>query len=301
MQQDVKDEESIRGYLLGAELPAGVQDRIEERLIAEDDYLERVRSIEDELIDSYLGAALTSEEARLFRQHFLRSSRRQHRVRLFESCARAAERQRNSQRRLPGSPTEITSWWKSMVATMSKHRTLALASALAVFLVVSGFLVVRWRSGVVALQQFNQRLSSQLEEERELRTRLQQQPGDLSRGHGQMIASFVLTLPGKRGGGGGKSGSTIAVPAGAQVLRLELPVPYEADGIYSVVIETVEGKERFRQDDLPARAAASAGIVEVVLPADLLGENDYVVTLRQMQVGGELQKVESFSFRLARD
>src|SRR5664279_2922258 len=134
MQPDVKDDESIRAYLLGAELPADTQDGIEQRLIADDDYFERVRSIEDEIIDSYLGGELTSDEVGLFRHHFLRSSRHQERLRLYESWTRAGARQQNSQRRLPGSPPEITSWWKLMVAAMSKHRSLALASALAVFL-----------------------------------------------------------------------------------------------------------------------------------------------------------------------
>lgn len=301
MEQVVEGAESIRAYLLGAELPAGAQDRIEQRLVAEDNYLEQVLSIEDELIDSYLGDTLTSAEARFFQQHFLRSSRRRHKVRLFESWAKGAARHQNSQRRLHGTPTEVTSWWKSMVVAMSKHRTLSVASGLAVFLVISGFWIARWRSGVVVLQEFNQHLSSQLEEERGVRARLEQQVGALSRGHGQVIPSFVLSLPGTRGGGGGESGSTIAVPSGVQVLRLELPVSYEADGIYSVVIETVEGKERFRQDDLRARAAASTGIVDVILPADLLSPNDYVVMLRRMHVGGALQNVGSFSFRLARD
>ena len=298
MQPDVKDDESIRAYLLGAELPADTQDGIEQRLIADDDYFERVRSIEDEIIDSYLGGELTSDEVGLFRHHFLRSSRHQERLRLYESWTRAGARQQNSQRRLPGSPPEITSWWKLMVAAMSKHRSLALVSGLAVFLVVSGFWVTR---RIVALQVFNQRLSSQLAEERGARTRLEQQVGGLSHEHGEMIASFVLTPPGTRGGGRGKSSSTIAIKPGAQVLRLELLVPYEAEGFYSVVIETVDGKESFRQDDLAARAAGSAEIVDVLLPADLLPENDYVVTLRQIQVSGELQKVGSFSFRLLRD
>lgn len=284
MQPDIPDEEAVKGYLLGAELASDAQDRIEERLIAEDDYFERVRAIEDELIDSYLDGSLTSEEGSLFQQHFLKSSRRQNKVRLFRFWRRASVRRQNSERRLLGSPTEVISWWGSMVSAMSKHRTLAVASGLAIFLVIVGFWVARWRSGIVALQKSNQHLSSQLDEEQGLRAKLEQQVSALSRSHGRMVASFVLALPSTRGGGGLKSGSTIAVPLGVQVLRLELPVPYEADAIYSVVIETVEGEERFRQDDLAARPAVSKGIVDVVLPADLLDQNDYIVTLRRMQV-----------------
>lgn len=301
MQRDVEDKKSIRVYLLGAELPLGAQDRIEQRLIADDDYLEMVRSIEDEIIDSYLGGELTSDEVGLFKHHFLKSPRHRERLRLFESWIRASARQRSSQRRLPGSPTEISSWWRSMVAAMSKHRSLVLASGLAVFLVFFGFLTVRWRTGIVALQEMNQRLISQLAEKRELQAKLEQQVETLSRGGGQRIASFVLTPPGTRGGGGGESGTTIAVPSGSQVLHLELPVPYTADDIYSVVIETAGLKERFRQDDLTVRAVASEGIVDVVLPADLLNADDYVVTVRKMEVGGKLRDVGSFSFRLVRD
>jgi hypothetical protein len=82
------------------------------------------------------------------------------------------------------------------------------------------------------------------------------------------------------------------------ILRLELPVSDQADTIYSVAIETVEGKETLRQNDLTSQATPSGRVVDLVLPAALLREDDYVVILRQMQAGGELQVVKSFPLRV---
>jgi len=258
-----------------------------------------VQSIEDELIDSYLAEELTRDEAQLFRRHFLISERHQDRMRLFELWGRAVTNQQSVPRQLPGSPSEVSSWWAPMTAAMLRHRTLAFACGLALALAVCAPWAFWLRKGATALEGSNQVLNSDLQKERAIQEKLQQQVDKLSREQGQRLASFVLVPSGTRGGGG--KSRTIVIQPGIEALRFELPVlPVEHD-LYSVRIETVEGRECFRQDYVATGSDVSAGKFNVVLSADLLANNDYVLTLGRLESGDQVKKLASFGFRLSRE
>jgi len=297
IQPTTEDDQGIRAYLLGAELPAGAQDRIEKNLIEDDDYLERMLSIEDEIADSYIGGELTPDEIVLFKRNFVKPSQRREKLLLFESWIRACSRPNIAPRAIMGSPKGATSWWKSMVAAMSKHRSLAFASALGVLMVFGAWLIRR----DLALQAANRQISSQLANDNREKTNLEKQLGASSRERAQTIASFVLTPSGTRGGGGTKSSSVVAIHSGIEVLRLELPVSGREVGIYSVLIEAVEGQEIFREDHLATEMTPSGSVVNLLVPASLLNPNDYLVVLRHMQSDGMLHVIESFPIRVVQD
>lgn len=283
--------------MLGAELPAAAQDCIEKNLIEDDDYLERVQAIEDEIIDSYIGGELTHDEVSLFQRHFAKPLRRGQKLRLFESWTRACTRPQFAPRTLLGSPTDATSWWKAMVAAMSKHRSLAFASMLGILTVFGIWLIRR----DLAPQEANRQLGSQMASDNQEKNKHEPQLLALPPEGAQTIASFVLTPSSTRGGSGTKSSSIVEIHRGLEVLRLELPVSDREGGIFSVLIETVEGQEVFREDRLITETTPSKRVVDLLVPASLLKANDYVVVLRQMQSGGKLHVIESFPMRVVQN
>ena len=70
MKQHLEDETELRRYLLG-ELTLKERVLIEERLFLDDDYLLRVKAVEDDLIDDYVYDELTASEREKFETHFL--------------------------------------------------------------------------------------------------------------------------------------------------------------------------------------------------------------------------------------
>lgn len=70
MKQHLEDESELRKYLLG-ELALKEQVLIEERLFLDDDYVLRVKAVEDDLVDDYVYDELTSGEREKFETHFL--------------------------------------------------------------------------------------------------------------------------------------------------------------------------------------------------------------------------------------
>src|SRR5262249_6202613 len=80
MNQTINEEEAIKQYLLGR-LPEEEQTRLEERLLTDDDFFERLNLAEDELVDDYLAGSLDAENRQRFDKQFLAAPERQRKVR----------------------------------------------------------------------------------------------------------------------------------------------------------------------------------------------------------------------------
>lgn len=81
------EHEEIRRYLLGNVSPE-VQRAAEERLLTEESFLEELNSIEEELIDDYVGADLSRDDRERFERHFLSTDERQRKLRFALALAR---------------------------------------------------------------------------------------------------------------------------------------------------------------------------------------------------------------------
>ncbi|HEX8922038.1 MAG TPA: tetratricopeptide repeat protein, partial [Pyrinomonadaceae bacterium] len=81
MALDSTDRQEIKLYLLGRLEPEDRAQRIEERILTEQDYYEELLVIEDEVIDQYLSNELSSDEREAFEQYFLRTPERARKLR----------------------------------------------------------------------------------------------------------------------------------------------------------------------------------------------------------------------------
>jgi CHAT domain-containing protein len=80
MKVEDNEEREIRVYLLGA-LGEEDQQRVEKRMLGEDEYFERVLVAEDELVDDYLDGSLSKSERERFEKHFLIAPERRQKLR----------------------------------------------------------------------------------------------------------------------------------------------------------------------------------------------------------------------------
>jgi hypothetical protein len=198
MKQNIGDEEAIRRYLLGELLPEE-QQQVESRLLAEDDYYQRLLLIEGELVEDYADETLSAQERALAEKHFFAAPERQHELRFTRALKRYVESATVAAPVAAPSPLRddrpATDWKESLAAFFGFHGKgvrVALAFVLLLAVVGASSLVVKsWR------------LRSQLEEaraqeakamaqgqqlEREIaleRERNQQLADDLTRQQGQ--------------------------------------------------------------------------------------------------------------------
>lgn len=80
MNQTINEEEAIKQYLLGR-LSEEEQTPLEERLLTDDDFFERLNLAEEELIDEYLAGALPAKDRERFDNHFITAPERQQKLR----------------------------------------------------------------------------------------------------------------------------------------------------------------------------------------------------------------------------
>lgn len=81
---DERDE--LKKFLLGR-IDEDQRQKIEERLLTDDDYFEELEILEDELLDEYVDGNLTSPERRIFEEQFLVSDDRRGKLRFAKALA----------------------------------------------------------------------------------------------------------------------------------------------------------------------------------------------------------------------
>jgi len=89
----------------------------------------------------------------------------------------------------------------------------------------------------------------------------------------------------------------IAVPVGAQIVRLRLAVPDRATGEYRATLRDAEGEEVCALSRL--RVDPSGSSVTVVLPADVLPRGDYQLTLSPAGRDPAVEGTYTYTFRVA--
>src|SRR5215470_4410948 len=89
MNERNNDEGAIRQYLLG-QLHEPEQIAIEDRLLTDDAYYQRLAMIEDELIDDYITGALSEPDRQAFSAHFLAAPEHQKKLKFAQAMAKYA-------------------------------------------------------------------------------------------------------------------------------------------------------------------------------------------------------------------
>lgn len=137
MAQNHGDQATIRQYLLG-KLTGDSQQKVEERLLTEDDLFEELEIAEDELIDEYLAEKLSEDERERFEQNFLATPERQQKVRFSRSLNRYVRTIESQEKATP--PFGWHFW-------STQNWALPAAAAIAVIVIVAGiFLFSRQRT-----------------------------------------------------------------------------------------------------------------------------------------------------------
>ena len=106
MRRDM-DDATLRGYLLGL-LPEAEAEALEEAYFARPEVLERVRGVEDDLLDDYAAGRLAPGEKAAFETRYLASAPLRQRVVAARALHGAATARRRTSARVPAGPVKWT-------------------------------------------------------------------------------------------------------------------------------------------------------------------------------------------------
>jgi hypothetical protein len=287
------DDQLVIEYLLGS-VSEDEAARLDELSIANDEFAERLRAVEDDLVDAFVRGELSGDSLDRFQSHYLASPYRREKVRFAESllalCDRAPAASRQAQ-------PSARSWQFSPAWTF--------AAAACLMLIAGGYLwyenarlrdqVTRAQLDREALQQSHRDLQRQIQEQRMPAPEV---PERLSPAQSPVSAMALVLLPQTRGSG---PLAAIALPPAADQARLQLELESgDFDSYQTVLKDPANGRSLWRSGRLKAASRGDSKLVAVSLPASLLKTQNYSLDLFGIPQAGAGELLSSYAFRVVR-
>lgn len=320
----------IRRYLLG-DLSEEEREHVERRLMSDDDLYQQLLLAEDELVDEYVTGTLPEQDRAKF-GHFLRSPELQQDVRFTVALRKHALKSapRAAAEPAPKAPrASRTDWLRKFF--MQPALGVSLATALLVAVLVAAWLAtqnsqLRRQVGQLRAQQSppsappqvlqeqlaserlrNEQLTAQLRREQESSsapTRTVETPQEKPPPRApapkpprqpQSFVAVALT-PGAfiRESGAWEK---ITLLPGVREVRVRLDLPEGGYRSYRAALKTVDGREVLENRRL---RDVGGKFVRLNIPAQLLGPDDYQITLSGMTRSGESEEIGTYYFRVLR-
>jgi len=298
-------------YFLG-ELSEEEESRFEEKYFSDDDVFEELQVVEGELINCYVRDELSASERQRFLSFYLNSAERRQRVEDAE-CMMGALRKASDE---PGF-LERTSSWRGFVGMFSSvPLTLRLGYATAAIALLAFSIITLAQNYKLRSELAGARTKERgaLKHSQDLEQQLAKSNGALGSSTSESrveIAQLEAVQPltvsatlrsGVARGTESSGGNELVIQRGTRwaMLRLLLEKDEYLAG-YAVVVETADNEEIERVDRLKSQTQAGFGkVVELEIPAHLLGGDTYIVKLLGITKRGSVEDVEDYSFEIVR-
>ena len=282
------DERMVRNYLLGC-LPDDETKRLDELIVTDDEVAETLRSVENDLVDSYVRGMLSEDELARFRSHYLVPPGHIERVQMARALLDYFTETAGSD-----AGVKAGSWNMSRVG----RQWLAFAAVLVIL--ASTYLLfenIRLRKQV---EQDRTEFESLSLRERELQTQLDRQRASVSETEKELARvreqlarlqdtasqlprqiAFHLSPPTRAT----TAGPSLAVPAGAEVVILNLELEAPRYPSYRAKLKFAEDPGNLWISDALER---KGDFLEVRLPASKLNRRqNYLLEISGIAAGGE--------------
>ncbi len=314
----VNEEKALRSYLLGR-LSGDDRERLEKRLLADEDYFQQLLFLEEELIDEYLAGELTAEERERFDSYFLSAPERQQQLRFakaFRKYAVSAAVNRAPEAAVGARRSALQAFFLSLRPSRPAF-LFALAALLAI--VIGGFWLIRRRSQPAPVMTRNEPASPTPAP----------QPGPTTNLNGGEIVAQATPAPVNNNAKPGlaptppprnESPKSVVVPVtlasglvrgdgdwkrvkvspDISIVRLQLELDASSDNYqsYRAVLQSASGREVLTRSGLRAGGGARGKTITLDVPARLLKRDDYYLRLSGQNPEKEFEAAGSYSFRV---
>src|SRR5215213_8963501 len=122
MSQQSDEEVLMRNYLLGV-IDEAEQEKVEERLLCDDDFAERLSTAQDNLIDDYVFGALSESERESFAKNFILTDERRKKMLLAQSIEFYVDEHYSPQAPLrPDDSHHPSPWWRNSLQLLQSYK-----------------------------------------------------------------------------------------------------------------------------------------------------------------------------------
>lgn len=286
-----RDEEVLmRNYLLG-DLDEGTLEQIEERLLCDDNFAERLAAAQDHLIDDYVFDALSESERESFEKNFLFTDERRRKM-IFAQALGTYVDERYGQQPLPLDDSHLPSpsWSKPLLFLRAHKAWSAFSLAILLLLVFLTPKIVRWFEPTDRGDFF-----------RAQRANIERRVAEVNRRPTdpriQALPAYELALQPAllRDEGGIKR---VILTEDIKLLTLMLALPHVQHESYRALVLTVEGEELFAVDGLMPESGAGATAIPLKIPSEFLPTGDYQIQLRGAAADGRAEDATRYNFRI---
>jgi hypothetical protein len=289
MSQQSTEEALMRRYLLG-DLDQGQHEQVEEQLFCDDDFNNRLSTVQDELINEYAANMLPEREQKLFEKNFVLDDERRKKLQFAQALELYLEERTTSQ---PASlaPYRPRQWLKDKL-TFPRRRWAWAALAVVSVIVLAVFAprVLRWSTpgdGVVPWGSTRASIERQLAE-LNMRTSKSVAGGPAA----PELALQPLRLRQD------SEMKRVIFSGREELLRLRLALPPERYESYRATMSVVGGGELFTVYNLRPEEGTNAGVILVDILPKFLPTGDYQIELKSEAAGGRVIEVARYSFRV---
>ncbi len=292
----ISDDHLVR-YLLGA-LPADENERLDERTFVDEELAERLRVVEDDLVDSYAAGTLTGERLQRFESFYLASPRRRSKAAFAKGLQGAIDRSTRQPRPVPNTTPPVSRpvgravWWPLAAAA-------ALVVATCVLFLQNITLRRELRDSERHIAVADHRAtaaSEQLGLEQKTAAAAKQALADARAA--QPLAVALVLLPQTRGV---SSVPILVLPTGASAVPLTLALETGGGASFEVALrDPATNGTIWRSPSLAPQRVRQTPMVPVALPAALLKAQHYALDLFELRSGSGKEFVSSYAFEVAR-
>jgi hypothetical protein len=273
-----EEEVLLRNYLLG-DLDEASREQVEQRLLSDDDFAERLSEAEGALIDDYVFDALPEGERKSFDENFVIDEKRRKRI-LFTRALEIYVGGR--QQPEPPAGDDLSPpppFWKNPLPFIKSHQTATGVCALIlVLLILSPALLPRLKRTLAdrRLAEVNRRPAS---------------------GSVTNLLAFELDLQDSLLREDGVTRRAVLAD-NIKLLTLKLAPPEKRYESYDALVLTAEEKELYAVDGLTPQVNAGVETIPLNIPADFLPTGDYQIQLLGKAADGSLVEAGRYKFRV---
>jgi len=316
------DEQQIIAYLLG-KLTDEEQTQLEEKLFVDDEFYEQLQALKAELADDYASGELSTHDRETFARRYLTTTQGREQLAFSRVMARSLP-EIHVEEVMSVAPIEIKSeehsWRQLLLATLRTPALQYLLAAAMLILVLGGFWLFsemrRLRSQLeqaraeqIELRRQQQERERQTAEQRarneELSARLRDEQADRERLQKKLeqsrplnapIPAFILSPGSIRGS---DEPEKLILPRFARRIKLQLDLGGDdRHKKYRAEVRTTRGNLVWSQDTGAGQSTPLGKAVSLTLPANLLPNGEYELTLKGVAGPSKLEDIGFYYFNV---
>lgn len=288
MVQQSDEEATMRSYLLG-DLDEEHREPVEEQLLCDNDFAERLYDAQDHLIDDYVFGGLSEGERESFQKNFVLSKERRNKL-LIAQALEVYVTDGPERHRVAGDSSALLSKrWRNMILFLQRRKgwvAISLATALLLIFLVPK--IATWLMPKNAVSPLDAQ-----------RAGIERQIAELNRRPlvATNEATFEVALQPTLLREGGET-RKVVIDKNIKLVLLKLELPLRKYERYRAIVRTVDGDELFAVPDLKPEVGTGAGTILLRIPSEFLPTNDYQIDLRGMTNDDGAGEAAQFDFRV---